>query len=70
MMSVLLFGAVGQALGADGVRRLIACRTDQTRYCPGDSDTSPKLACLNQHHVSLSLSCRRALAAARAARSR
>jgi hypothetical protein len=67
---MLCFGLAGQAFSAARGRVLSACNTDRAHFGPDDVAGSPRVACLNQHHVSLSLRCRKALAAAHAVRAK
>ncbi len=56
------------ARAAGGPQLLSACKADQARFCVHEGSGVGLQACLAQHHVSLTLACRRALASARAAR--
>lgn len=63
IVAVLLLAMATTYAGAASLR---ACAADQARLCPGHRDASAARACLAQHHVSLTLGCREALAASRA----
>ena len=56
------------ARAAGGPQILSACKADQARFCAYAGSGVALQACLAQHHVSLTLACRRALTSARAAR--
>ena len=67
LSGMLVLGIGSPAQGGHAARVLAACAPDRARFCPGEVLGAGSVACLDQHHVSLTLRCRRALAAARAA---
>ncbi len=66
MTGLLVVVTTSNVAGVNAPRPAIACQADAARFCSvAQYDDARRVACLNQHHVSLSLACRRALAAAK-----